>query len=193
MTVHTVLKFSLQGSVGSSFFQKLIKKLKVSWKNLLFSQQDKQNQNLTLRTDKPKLRWFSLWSLEIYVLFKIKVSVTSYRSLYSSVFYVGNNIWSYSLSHLLMIFLSFDALFLFFLNRYVMTAGQSFLVETGLLKVWSPAREGSCLSWGPHGAATSQPSSWSAADSLFSAASKTRANSHLMLFWLKNCSQNQKF
>ena len=69
------------------------------------------------------------------MLFKIKVSVTSYRSLYSSVFYVGNNIWSYSLSHLLMIFLSFDALFLFFLNRYVMTAGQSFLVETGLLKV----------------------------------------------------------
>ena len=190
MTVHTVLKFSLQGSVGSSFFQKLIKKLKVSWKNVLFFQQDKQNQNLTLRV---KLRWFSLWSLAIYVLFKIKVSITSYCSLYSSVFYVGHNTWSYSLSHLLMIFLSLDALFLFFLNRYVMTAGQSFLVETCLLKVWSPAPEGSCLSWGPHGSATSQPSSWSAADSLFSAASKTRANSHLMLFWGKNCSQNQKF
>ena len=34
-------------------------------------------------------------------------------------------------------------LYFYFLNRFVMTAGQSFLVETCLLKVCSPAPEGS--------------------------------------------------
>lgn len=73
----------------------------------MFSQQNKQNQNLTLRTDnKPKFKWLPLWSWAIHVLFKINANKNHISSLYSLVFYIGHK-------YLVLYFVSFVNDFLF--------------------------------------------------------------------------------